>query len=259
MSALLAPRLRFPAPVAGPAPVRVCYLIDRLSRAGTETQLLALIRNLDRTKVEPTLALLDGTDDLSRALEPADCSVIRLGVRKLLSAKAADAARRLRAFWKEHRPDVLQVYFTDSAYFGVPLAKLCGIRKVLRVRNNLGYWLTRRHRVMSRLMRPFVDSTLTNSEPGRLALVERDGAAPGSVEVLENGVDTARFRRFLLPDTSKKVVRVGCVANLRAVKNIEGLMRAAKLALEQFPHLVFEVAGDGEQRDELARLHAALG
>src|SRR3982751_4073933 len=85
MSALLAPR-RTPTATTQPAadPVRVCFMIDRLTRAGTETQLLALIRELDRAKVRPSLALLDGEDDLSRALEPADCPVIRLGVRRLV-------------------------------------------------------------------------------------------------------------------------------------------------------------------------------
>jgi len=77
--------------------------------------------------------------------------------------------------------------------------------------------------------------------------------------VLENGVDTVRYKRFMLPDLTKKLVRVGCVANLRPVKNIDGLMRAAKSALERFPQLVFEVAGDGEQRAELERLHTELG
>src|SRR5829696_3289826 len=98
MSALLAPRRPLPTPPAEPvaAPVRVCFMIDRLTRAGTESQLLALIRELDRTKVQPTLVLLDGEDDLSRALEPADCPVIRLGVRRLLSGRAVTAARRLR-------------------------------------------------------------------------------------------------------------------------------------------------------------------
>ena len=86
-----------------------------------------------------------------------------------------------------------------------------------------------------------------------------DGLPADRVVVLENGVDTARFNRLLYPDTSKKRVRVGCVANLRPVKNVDGLMRAAKAALAQFPQLTFEVAGDGEQRDELERLHAALG
>jgi glycosyltransferase involved in cell wall biosynthesis len=248
------------APAAPAAdPVRVCFMIDRLSRAGTETQLLALIRTLDRTKVAPSLVLLDGDDDLSRALEPADCPVIRLGVRRLLSGRAVTAARDLRAFWREHRPDVLQTYFMDAAYFGAPLAKLCGIPKVLRVRNNLGYWMTPRHRVMGRMLRPFVDTTLTNTDAGREALIARDGLHADRVAVLENGVDTARFRRFILPDTSKKTVRVGCVANLRPVKNIDGFMRAAKLALAKFPQLVFEVAGDGEQRAELERLHTQLG
>ena len=261
MSALLAPARSFAAPHAEPAaaPVRVCFMIDRLTRAGTESQLLALIRELDRTRVEPTLVLLDGEDDLSRALEPADCAVLRLGVRKLVGATAVAAARRLRTFWRETRPDVLQVYFLDSAYLGAPLAKLCGVRKVLRVRNNLGYWQTPKHRLLGRAVRPFVDATLTNTAAGKRALVERDGVRPDRVAVLENGVDTARFNRFMLPDTSKKRVRVGCVANLRAVKNIDGLLRAAKIATDRFPTVVFEVAGDGEQRDELERLHAALG
>ena len=261
MSALLAPRPMLHAPTRGTAtdPVRVCFMIDRLSRAGTETQLLALVRELDRARVRPTLVLLDGEDDLSRTLEPAHCPVIRLGVRKLFSGRAVTAANRLRAFWREHRPDVLQTYFLDAAYLGAPLAKMCGIRTVLRVRNNLGYWLTRKHRVMNRMLRPFVDLTLTNTDAGRDALVEGDGVPRARVAVLPNGVDTGRFKRFLLPDTSKRVVRVGCVANLRPVKNIDGLMRTARAALERFPQLVFEVAGDGEQRAELAALHAELG
>jgi glycosyltransferase involved in cell wall biosynthesis len=258
MSPVLAPRYTHPTPAPVTDPVRVCFMIDRLSRAGTESQLIALIRELDRSQVRPSLVLLDGEDDLSRALEPADCPVIRLGVRKLFSAKAMSAASRLRAFWREQRPDVLQTYFLDAAYLGAPLAKMCGVKKVLRVRNNLGYWLTRRHRVMGRLVRPFVDATLTNTAAGKESLVANDGLHPDRVMVLENGVDTNRFKRFILPDTSKKLVRVGCVANLRPVKNIDGLMHAAKVALAKFPQLVFEVAGDGEQRADLERLHAEL-
>jgi glycosyltransferase involved in cell wall biosynthesis len=246
-------------PVPAAHPVRVCFMIDRLTRAGTESQLLALIRTLDRRQVRPSLVLLDGEDDVSRALEPAECPTLRLGVRRLASLAAVRAASRLRAFWREQRPDVLQVYFLDSAYLGVPVAKACGIRKVLRVRNNLGYWLTPRHRVLGRLLRPFVNATLTNTEAGKHALVEQERLSANRVVVLENGVDTARFNRLMLPDTSKPRVRVGCVANLRPVKNVDGLMRAAKVALQRYPKLVFEVAGDGEQREELQRLHAELG
>jgi glycosyltransferase involved in cell wall biosynthesis len=261
MTALLAPRPTFPARAIEFAadPVRVCFMIDRLTRAGTESQLLALLRAIDRRRVEPTLVLLDGDDDISRALEPTNCTVLRLGVRKLVGLRTARAARRLRGFWRETRPDILQVYFLDSSYFGAPIAKMCGIPSVVQVRNNLGYWLTPKHRVLGKAVRRFVDVTLTNSEAGKQVLVEREGHSPDRVAVLENGVDTVRFNRFMLPDTTKKRVRVGCVANLRRVKNIDGLLRAAKSAIERFPNLVFEVAGEGEEREALEQLHAELG
>ena len=239
--------------------MRVSFVIDRLTRAGTESQLVALISHLDRARVAPSLVLLDGEDDISRALEPADCPVIRLGVRKLVSRSALRAAGRLRAFWREMQPDVVQTYFQDSSYFGVPVAKAAGVRAVVRVRNNLGYALTRRDRVAGRAIRPLVDRFVTNTGAGRDRIVAGDGYSAERVVVLENGVDTHRFNRFMLPDTTKKRVRVGCVANLRPIKNIDGLMRAAKLLLDRHPCLVFEVAGDGEQREELERLHAELG
>ena len=52
---------------------------------------------------------------------------------------------------------------------------------------------------------------------------------------------------------------IGCVANLRAVKNIDGLIRAVKMLEEKFPRLRLDVAGEGEQRPELERLIGELG
>ncbi len=242
-------------------PVRVSFMIDRLSRAGTEMQLLALIRGLDRRRVQPSLVLVDGEDDLSRALEPEDCPVLRLGLRRLCSRETLRAARRLRAFWQEQRPDIVQVYFLDAAHFGIPVARWSGIRRIVRVQNNLGYWQReqRDRRVLwwDRFIRRGVDVVITNSQAGRDALI-RGGYRPEQVQVMENGVDTERFRGFLLPDTTKRRVRVGCVANLRAVKNIDGLMHVARELMGRYPQLVFEVAGEGEQRADLERLHADL-
>ncbi len=235
-------------------PVRVSFVIDNLGRAGTESQLLALIRALDRTRVAPSLVLLDGESEDSRRLEPTDCPVLRLGVKKLFGVSALVAAKRLRSFWKTTRPDIAQIYFLDSAYFGVPVAKLAGVRTVVRVRNNLSYWLTRKHRALNRMIRPFVDHTLTNSDAGRDALIAHDGLSPGRITVIENGVDVERFAIPGHIPFSGSILRVGCVANLRPVKNIDGLIRVAA----RFPELQFEVAGDGEQRGELEKLLVEL-
>ena len=104
------------APVAD-RPVRVCFVIDRLRVAGTETQLVSLIQGLDRARVQPHLCLLDGTDSLSRSLEPADCPLLRLGVRALHHPSTLGAAWRFVRFLRQRRIDVVQMHFPDSTYF----------------------------------------------------------------------------------------------------------------------------------------------
>src|SRR5262249_10232649 len=162
-------------------------LIDNLSRAGTEMQMLALLRSLDRAAVEPSLVLLDGETELSRSLEPDHCPVVRLGVKSFASRRAVAAAGRFAPFLCEGEGDVLQAYFLDSTYFGVPIARWTGVRKVVRVRNNLGYWLTFKHRLLNRLYEPWIDLSLTNSERGR-ATLEAEGVPAAKIAVLANGV-----------------------------------------------------------------------
>jgi glycosyltransferase involved in cell wall biosynthesis len=232
-------------------PVRVNFLIDRLSRAGTETQLLALIRSLDRYRVRPTLALLDGTDDESRSLEPADCPVIRLGMTTWRRpVRVARAARQLVAFWRHHAVDVVQTYFLDSTYFGVPLARAAGIRRVVRVRNNVGHWLTPTHQALGRVVGRLAHRTLTNSEPGLRALRRAEGHPPRKLVVLENGVDLDRFAG-LAPPRRGATVTIGAIANLRPVKGIDVLIAAAARIAPAHPHVRFVVAGDGGQRRAL--------
>jgi L-malate glycosyltransferase len=238
-------------PAADRRPVSVCFVIDRLSRAGTETQLLALIRHLDRDRVRPSLCLLNGGTSDTRELMPSGCPALDLRLGRLASPAALIAAGRLAAFWRRNRVDVVQTYFLDSTYFAVPLARLCGIRHVVRVRNNVGYWLTGRHRWLGRHVGRLAGVTLTNSEDARDALIAAERLAPPRVRVFENGVDLDRFPALRRPDTSAAVVRVGAVANLRPVKNIDGLIEAADEVCRADPRVRFEVAGDGPERARL--------
>jgi L-malate glycosyltransferase len=238
-------------------PIRVCYLIDGLTRAGTESQLLALMRSLDRRHVEPSLVLLNGDDNLSRELAPTSCPVLALGVRSLHSPKAFRAGAHLSRFWRRQRVDVVQTYFLDSTYFGVPLARLSGVRRIVRVRNNLGHWLTPKHRALGRVMGRLVDVTLTNCEPARSAILAAEGGARRKVIVLENGVDDERFADLDPP--RERPLRIGAIANLRPVKGIDVFVRAAAELARRWPALEFHVAGEGEHRPDLERLVLELG
>ncbi|HVK13166.1 MAG TPA: glycosyltransferase [Gemmataceae bacterium] len=235
----------------------VCFVIDRLSRAGTETQLLALIRHLDRSRVRPTLCLLNGNDDETRSLLPADCPTIDLQLPRLLSPRSAVAAARVVRFWKRHRTDVVQTYLTDSSYFAIPLARAAGIRSAVRVRNNLGYFLTPLDRRVGRWVGKMATVSLSNSEEGVRALADAERLHPDRVRCMPNGVDLGRFRPE--PRPGDGTVRVGAVANLRPVKDIAGLVRAAAVLCPRYPHLRFEVAGEGSERPALEEQIRAAG
>jgi glycosyltransferase involved in cell wall biosynthesis len=234
-------------------------MIDRLSTAGTETQLVALIRHLDRSRVQPFLCLLQGDDTASRSLEPADCPVLRLGVRSLHHPKTLLRAIRLGRFLRRHRIDVLQTYFQDSTYLGVPVGRLAGVPRVVRTRNNLGYWMTPLHRWLGRLCNQWTDVLVANCDACRRAVIADEGVPPGRVVVLENGVDVDRFAVPAPRKTAPGGPRVGVVANLRPVKDLELFVRVAAELRTDFPRATFHIAGEGELRLHLERLVAESG
>jgi glycosyltransferase involved in cell wall biosynthesis len=243
-------------------PVRVCFLIDRLLPAGTESQLVALIRHLDRSRVRPYLCLLDGEDDLSRSLEPDGCPVLRLGVRSLHRPATLLKAVRFGRFLRRERIDVLQVYFPDSTYFGALVGRLAGVPALIRTRNNLNHWVTPTHRLLGRLLNRLVTATVANCEACRQAVLATEHAAPESVVVLENGVDLGRFLEIPLAgsgNASDRPRRVGVVANLRPVKGLDVFVRAAAQVAASRPDVRFAIAGEGELRPDLERLAAESG
>jgi glycosyltransferase involved in cell wall biosynthesis len=241
--------------------VRVCFLIDELAAAGTETQLLALIRYLDRRRVRPYLCLLRGDNPVSQALEPDDCLILRLGVGSLLRPATVVRAWRFIRFLRRERIDVVQTYFPDSSYFGVPAAWLAGVKHRLRTRNNVGHWLTPLHRRLGRALNVFTTRTIANCAAARQALLDAEQPRPETVLVLENGVDLERFAGIPSLAIRRATVepRVGIVANLRPVKGLEVFVQAAARVRACHPRAVFAVAGEGELRAELERQAVAAG
>ncbi len=246
------------APVS--RPLRICFIIDELARAGTESQLLALIRHLDRRRFAPHLCLLRGGNPTSRALEPDDCPVIRLDVGALCRPATLMKLWRFSGWLRHERIDVLQAYFPDSSYFGLTAARLAGVPHRLRTRNNIGHWLTPLHRRLGRVLNRLATATLTNCHAARTALIDSEAPDPNSVFVLENGVDLERFLDVpSLSPIAPATPRVGAVANLRQVKGIDVLLRAAAKLTVSHRSAHYCVAGNGEARTALEQEAADLG
>jgi L-malate glycosyltransferase len=238
-------------------PINVCYVIDNLAVAGTELFLLELISRLNRDKVSPHLCLLDGESKASRALEPSDCPVIRLGVRALARPQTLAKVFRFRTFLRQNRIQVVHTFFVDSTYFACATAVVSGVPVTIRTQRNAGYWATTLHRQLLRIVDRGITLTTTNCEAGRRSILE---ASPGAkVEVIPNGIDVGRFECSRLPAGQFAVRKVGIVANLRPVKNVALFIQAAKLLEESHLNVVFQIAGEGELNEDLRQLACDLG
>ena len=230
--------------------MRTCFVIDNLNRAGTESQLLMLIKHLDRQRIEPHLCLLDGQGEASRALEPDGCPVLRLGVQRLRSLRAARAGRQFRRYLKENRIDVVQTYFIDSTRFAAPIARLAGCA-VFGSRRNIGHWVTPKDRRIARFYnRWFIDKIIVNCEAARLSLVEQENIrSDNDVVIIPNGIELEPFSQIdtwrAQPDETTQTV--GMVGNLREIKGIDLFIRAAGKVLESKPNTQFKIAGGGDK------------
>jgi glycosyltransferase involved in cell wall biosynthesis len=254
-----APTAHLRRPDAPPRPVRVCFLIDELSRAGVETQLVALIRRLDRRRIRPYLCLLRGHKATSRELEPTCCPVVRLGVGSLRDLATLGKALTLARVLRRQRIDILQLHFPDSTYFGTVAGLLARVPHIVRTRDNLGYALTRLDVLLGRLCNRFADRTIAICEACRESLLADEGPRPESVVVLEAGVDLNRFADIGTFRGFGAAPRVGILANLRPVKGLDVFLRAAADVARTHPRVTFHLGGEGELRPALERLAAELG
>ena len=231
-------------------PLRICYVIDNLSRAGTEMQLRLLLQSLDRTLVIPHLCLLNGESEQSRGLEPDNITITRLGIQRLTSARAFRGVLRFRTFLKQNKIQIVQSFFPDSIRFASPIAKLCGVQEVLGTRRNIGHWMTRGDKRIAKFYnRFFIDKIIANCESARLSVIEQENADPKRALVIPNGIDLQRFQccSAWRPDDCTESITVGMVGNLRPVKGPDLFIDAAKLLLEKNDKLCFKIAGEGDR------------
>lgn len=99
-------------------------------------------------------------------------------------------------------------------------------------------------------------------------IIRRYGIPASKIEVVHNAIDTAslmsteydrRTYAYLEALKAEGYTVVSTVTRFTIQKGLTHFIRAAARACEKYHKLVFLLAGDGEQRDELIRLAAELG
>jgi len=167
--------------------MRVLYFVASFEQGGAERQVAELVRGLPRDRFEAHLAVCNARDDLGYDLPIA--SRVDLGAPAGPDARAfVRLVERVRAL----RPDIVHAWHDPQNAFArvaVRVARSGAAIGSLRCTH-----LPRRTIRRERLTHALGGALVVNSAAIRDELVRRAGIARGCIDVVENGVDGARFR-----------------------------------------------------------------
>ncbi len=250
--------------------MKIAYLLPNIETGGTERQVLALARLLDRSRFTPSLVTTAGGGALHAqfsALMPVTVfgDPARANRARASAWGHAMTVRRLAAIYRAERPDILHAYLPSSNVLGPIAARLSGVPRVIVSKRSLSDYkdkfplLRRVEPVGNRL----ADVILVNSDAVRRDVEKTERFWEGKFRKVYNGVDVPepwcpeeadRFRRREGIAPGSLVVLA--VANFFAYKGHLDLVEAAMRMAALVPEAVFLLAGHDAGNMERCRIRA---
>jgi len=253
---------------AGPSAdrrLRVVHVITTLTTGGAERQLEWLTSH---TAHEPHVIALYGAGAVGESIERAGVPVQVLGMdgwRKALAVpRLARAIRRLR-------PDVVHVHLLSGQLWGIPAARLAGVRTVVSTEHSLMDASIENRPLTERLRRLYLALARMATRTVAVSPTTRDrligwGVPADRITVIDNGIDfdvlaySADGRRRVRAELGIEpgTVVLGAVGRLEPVKRFPQLLDAVAEGLRPGV-LELVIAGDGPLRSSLLRQAETLG
>ena len=222
-----------------------------LDLGGLEKLLVEFARHADRDRYLLRFVSLTTRGVLAEDIEAEGWPVAALDVPPGFHPRIGF---HLACMFRRWQIDVVHTHDERPNIYAAPVARLAGVRRVVHTRHGQRPRLTRRQMLLVRMASRLTDHFVCVSRDTARLSVEQ-GVPASRVRTIWNGIDPGRFS-YTGPRTGEPIVTV---ARLSPEKGVEGLLRAAALALRECPSLRFEIAGEGPCLPELKRLALQLG
>lgn len=246
----------------------VLYLIDHLCAVGgAEAALVRTARLLPRDRYRCTIGTFRLKPGLP-ILKDSPWPVFEFPFDGASNAQALRTIFQLRRFIRAEKVDIVHTFCESANLWGGLVAKLSGCPVLISSRRDMGILRQAKHRFAYRLLNPFVNQVQAVSSAVRRWAIREEALDPKKIITIPNGIDIdevdrvqaiPQLRNMLgLPKDSRLILTVG---NLRRVKGIDILIRAAHRVCREYPNAAFLIAGgyaDCRYFKELKRLVADL-
>jgi len=248
-----------------PRPIRVGFVVHVMNVAGAEMLVAETMRRLG-SRIEPVVFCLDAVGVLGERLQREGVPVVSFSRRTGLHL---GLARRMAKEIRARRLEVIHAHQYTPFFYSAIAARLSGVRpRVIFTEHGRHFpdIVSATRRLANRLVLDrLADHVNAVCHFSARSLSEKDGFAPGRIQVIENGVDLPRYahnhdqrtlRLSLGLDPDRRYVTT--VARLHPVKDHHTLLRAFATVARARPDADLLLVGDGELRHDLERLAVEL-
>jgi L-malate glycosyltransferase len=251
--------------------VKILFIIDEIVhlKAGTENQLAKLINGLDKRRYDVHLfCLMPSAWIKKHGPQFLDCSISIKQCLRLRSPMTYYNIVKLILSIRALKPDIVHTFFPNSNALGVFAARFVGVKCIISSRRDLGQWMNFTSLFFTKIANRFISGVHVNSYNVRELTERVEGIPRTKINVIYNGIDIDEFKNKM--NCNKIDIRsqlnippahkiVGSVANLRPMKNLETLIKAAALVKDKRSDFSFVLVGDGRCRNSLEELADRLG
>ncbi|NLF51330.1 MAG: glycosyltransferase [Leptolinea sp.] len=238
--------------------MKVCFLIRSLNIGGAERQLLVLLKNIDRQRIQPIVITFYSEGTFLSEFEKNE-----IPIRTLQKKGRWDVfpfITRLISIMREEKPDVVFSFLVAAnllAIISKPFIHQKGtvisIRHAFLPKEDNDWLASLLYWTEDRISR-WCDLIIINSHAGAERAINR-GIPASKILVINNGIDTNKF----VPDGAlrerkrKEIgfkemdVVFGLVGRLDPVKDHTSFISAAGVIVKKYPRARFVIVGDGDK------------
>jgi len=246
--------------------MRIMHLIGGGDVGGARTHIMSLVGELSKDNDVRLISFRKG--DFARDAREAGIDTVVINTRVFIS----DVIKLFREV-ERFSPDIVHCHGAKANMMGVLVKARFHKTVVSTVHSDykLDYLHSpiRQHTfgVINAWALRRVDYRITVADSLRRVLIER-GFNPEKIFTMYNGIvfpektgpfDRMEYFKKIGFDVQEGDVVAGIAARLTAVKDIKTGVRAVAKAVKSFPGIKYVIAGDGEEKDEIASLIRELG
>jgi L-malate glycosyltransferase len=218
--------------------------------AGIEAVLLRVIRLIPKEQYRFSVISLAASQNLA-AVDRFPCPLHVLPLKRTYDWNAFKMAFRLSQLIRFENVNIVHTFLESADIWGGLVAKMSGCPILISSRRDMGCFRSTKHMLGYRVVNKLVNQVQAVSETVRDFCIKNDGLAPQKVVTLHNGIELeridaangmAKLRDELRLEPNIPVITT--IANIRPVKGLDVLARAAAVVCREFPQARFLIVGE---------------